>query len=248
MSAVMSSTPLVVGAHGWLLSKKVWTPLERLWTKAQTANQRQGGWSLWCPDLPGFGHRPRPHSLRPTLAAYGRWLGDQALSQAAGQPVVLMGHSLGASVALHAARYLHERAPEQCKGVICIAAGGGIYQPRPFQKLRQGGRWVVRLRPPLPLELGPFQAEQRAALGLLINSTCRGAIRQIPGLVADLTVASLWISGSRDQVMEPGYVRHLAGYSRQPSLVMLENCGHLPMQTHASALKQALEPWLNERL
>ena len=63
-------------------------------------------------------------------------------------------------------------------------------------------------------------------------------------LVADLEVASLWISGSNDQVMEPGDVRHLAGYSGQHELMELNNCGHLPMQTHAGPLKQHLTDWL----
>ena len=237
----MTSSPLVVAAHGWLLSSKVWSPLERLWDRHATP------WRLWCPDLPGFGDRPRPSGLRPTLAAYGRWLAEEALVRADGAPLVLMGHSLGASVALHAASHLQAQAAGHLKGVICIAAGGGIYQPRPFQRLRLGGRLAVQLRPQLPLPLGPFQAEQRAALGLLVNSTCRGAIRQIPHLVADLEVASLWISGSNDQVMEPGYVRHLAGYSGQHELVELKNCGHLHMQTHARALKQHLTDWLAQQ-
>ena len=238
----MTSLPLVVGAHGWLLSSKVWSPLQRQW------DTHASPWRLWCPDLPGFGDQPRATGMQPTLAAYGRWLADQALKQANGAPLVLMGHSLGASVALHAAHHLKAQTANNLKGVICIGAGGGIYQPRPFRRLRMGGRMAVRLRPKIPLSLGPFQAEERAAIGLLVNSTCRGAIRQIPHLVAHLDVANLWISGSQDQVMEPGYVRHLAGYSRHHSLVHLENCGHLPMQTHAEALKNSLQAWLNAQL
>lgn len=244
----MTSRPLVVAAHGWLLSRKVWQPLEQQWPLSDAiAAETEPSWRLWCPDLPGFGTRPRPSTLHPSLAAYGRWLADQALAQAMGSPLVLMGHSLGASVALYAAHHLQAIAPQQCQGVICIAAGGGIYQPRPFQRVRQGGRWAVRLRPPLPLPLGPFQAEERAALGLLVNSTCRGAIRQIPQVVADLAMASLWISGSRDQVMEPKYVHHLAGYSRKHTVVSLDGCGHLPMQTHAAELAKELHTWLHNK-
>lgn len=236
----MSSRPLLVGVHGWLLSRKVWRPLEQRWTA--------GDWSLWCPDLPGFGECSRPPGLRPTLASYGRWLAVQALERAKGAPIVLMGHSLGASVVLHAAHDLQKQKQNQCIGVICIAAGGGIYQPRPFQRLRQAGHWAVRLRPTLPINLGPFQADQRAAQGLLVNSTCRGAVREIPRLVSELAVPNLWISGRQDQVMEPGYVRHLAGYSPQHSLTIVEGCGHLPMQSHADALHDCLQGWLKDHI
>ena len=41
----------------------------------------------------------------------------------------------------------------------------------------------------------------------------RGAVRQLPALASPLTVPSLWVVGSKDTVMEPRYVRHLAGYA-----------------------------------
>ncbi len=239
-----SPVPLLVGIHGWMLSSKVWAPFEPVWADLSPTAGSEATMPLWCPDLPGFGERQRPTALLPTLAAYGRWLADQALAKAGPRPIVLMGHSLGASVALHAAQVLEHHTPGRLHALVLIAAGGGIYQPRPFQRLRRGGRLVVRLRPRLPLALGPFQAEERAALGLLMNSTCRGAIRQIPNLVADLPVANLWISGSDDRVMEPGYVRHLASYSPRHALIHLEGCGHLPMQSHASELAGAIHGWL----
>ena len=246
---LMTSAPLLIGIHGWLLSSRVWEPFQKAWAAGE-GNADQGGSvapasiPLWCPDLPGFGDLKRPRDLAPTLPAYGRWLAEQALRRADGRPLVLMGHSLGASVVLHAADHLQQQAPDSLKALVLIAAGGGIYQPRPFQRLRQGGRLVVLMRPALPLPLGPFQAERRAALGLLVNSTCRGSIRAIPELVSRLEVESLWISGSQDRVMEPGYVRHLAGYSPQHALVSLPDCGHLPMQSHPEALASALRGWL----
>ena len=246
----MTSGPVIIGVHGWLLSRKVWTPLERRWgalLHPSAEPQDNNGWRLWCPDLPGFGERRRTGRLRPTLAAYGHWLAESALEKAGGSPFVLMGHSLGASVVLHAASQLKRSGAGRFRGVVCIAAGGGIYQPRAFRTLRRGGRWAVNLRPPLPLKLGPFQAEQRAALGLLTNSTCRGAVQQIPRLVADLAVESLWISGSDDRVMEPRYVRHLAGYNPRHSFISIDKCGHLPMQTHPQTLKTTLETWLGKQ-
>ena len=103
---------------------------------------------LWCPDLPGFGACPRPAALRPNLTSYGDWLAAEAQIRAAGRPLVLMGHSLGASIALHAIASLQRsKSTEMLHGFVMICAGGGIYQPRPFRRLRRFGALALRLRP-----------------------------------------------------------------------------------------------------
>lgn len=234
------AVPLLVGLHGWLLSGRLWDPLRR---------ELEPVLPCWCPDLPGFGGRPRPKGLQPSLASYGRWLADEVRAQAEGRPVVLLGHSLGGSVALHAAPHLGT----QLRGLVQVAAGGGVYQPRPFARLRQAGSAFLALRPawlaPLPAMAAwrsPLLAEARAARGLLACSTNRGAVGQLPRLTAALGVPSLWIAGSRDGVMEPRYVRHLAGYSRQHRLELLEGAGHLPMRQMPRRLAALIETWLVE--
>ncbi len=240
--APMTSDLLLIAVHGWMLSRKVWAPFEESWTRLGTSIP------LWCPDLPGFGLESRPPQLRPTLASYGRWLAEQIHLQAKGRQVVLMGHSLGGSIALHAETSLHQEWDQPLSGLVMLAAGGGIYQPRPFRRLRFGGQLILKLRPkqcPGPIgKLGPFQAEQRAALGLLVNSTTRGAVKQIPNLVAGLKAENLWISGEQDRVMEPGYVQHLAEYSPKHCLKELKQCGHLAMQSHPDLLAKTIHQWL----
>ncbi|MFM7732350.1 MAG: alpha/beta fold hydrolase [Cyanobium sp.] len=237
-----AQTPLLVALHGWLLSGRLWKPLQR---------QLEPRWALWCPDLPGFGARPRPVGLQPSLANYGRWLADELERREPGRPVVLIGHSLGGSVALHAAPLLAERL----QGVVQVSAGGGVYQPRPFAQVRRGGQLFLRLRPGWLASLpgtdairSPLRAEARAAQGLLACSTNRGAVRQLPRLTSELTVPSLWIAGSRDSVMEPRYVRHLAGYSRLHRLEVLEGAGHLPMRQMPGRLAGLIEAWLKEEV
>ena len=228
--------------HGWLLSGRLWQPL-----RAQLSPR----WQLWTPDLPGFGSAPRPRGLQPSLVSYGRWLAEEAKRQAAGRPVVLIGHSLGGSLALHAAAGLGE----QLQGVVQVAAGGGVYQPRPFRMVRRGGAGFLRFRPGWLAELpgteairSPLVAELHAARGLLACSMQQGAVRRLPAMAAALAVPSLWIAGSRDTVMEPRYVRHLAGYSRGHRFALLEGEGHLPMRTAPAALAALIEDWLQEEL
>jgi pimeloyl-ACP methyl ester carboxylesterase len=148
---------------------------------------------------------------------------------------------------LHAAPLLGE----QLLGVVQVAAGGGVYQPRPFRMVRRGGAGFLRWRPGWLAELpgteairSPLVAELRAARGLLACSMQRGAVRQLPGLTAELTVPSLWVAGSRDTVMEPRYVRHLAGYSPQHRFEQLEGEGHLPMRSAPQQLAALIDDWL----
>lgn len=231
-----------MAVHGWLLSGRLWDPL------VHALRQR---YSLWCPDLPGFGSCSRPRGLQPSLASYGRWLADQVRREARQRPVVLLGHSLGGSIVLHAAPLL----ADQLLGLVQIAAGGGVYQPRAFARVRRGGAAFLRWRPGWISQLpgtaalrSPLRAEVRAARGLLACSTNRGAVRQLPLLASQLQVPSLWIAGSRDGVMQPRYVRHLAGYSRQHRLELLEGVGHLPMWQQPERLAACLDVWLQQEL
>lgn len=238
-SAGAAQRPLLVALHGWLLSGRLWQPLA-----AALAPE----WQLWAPDLPGFGGCPRPAGLQPSLAGYGRWLAQHCLDRLEpGRPVVLLGHSLGGSIALHAAPRLGARL----LGVVQIAAGGGVYQPRPFQQVRRGGAAFVRWRPRWLLGLpgtdpirSPLLADPRAARGLLACSMRRSAVAQLPRLAAELAVPSLWIAGSRDSIMAPRYVRHLAGYAADHQFVLLPGAGHLPMRQMPGPLAAALVPWL----
>jgi 2-succinyl-6-hydroxy-2,4-cyclohexadiene-1-carboxylate synthase len=234
--------PVLVALHGWLLSGNLWQPLAR---------QLEPRWQLWTPDLPGFGHHPRPRGLAVSLASYGRWLAQTLQRQAPQRPIVLIGHSLGGSVALHAAPHLGS----QLKGLVQIAAGGGVYQPRPFRLVRRSGALFLDLRPSwlarwpgLRAIQAPLLAEVHAARGLLACSTRRAAVRQLPCLAAQLTVPSLWIAGSRDAVMAPRYVRHLAGFCRGHQLAELEGAGHLPMRQMPERLAELIEAWLDDTL
>ena len=228
--------------HGWLLSGRLWQPL---------AAQLQPRWQVWAPDLPGFGGRERPRGLQPTLASYGRWLAEAAQQRANGRPLVLIGHSLGGSLVLHAAPQLGD----QLLAVVQVGAGGGIYQPRPFQLVRRGGAGFLRWRPGWLAQLpgteairSPLVADLRAARSLLACSMQRGAVKQLPGLSARLQAPSLWVVGSRDTVMEPRYVRHLAGYSPNHRVEILEGEGHLPMRSAPQRLAELINPWLEEQL
>jgi 2-succinyl-6-hydroxy-2,4-cyclohexadiene-1-carboxylate synthase len=237
----LERSPLLVCVHGWLLSGRLWQPLR---------DALRPEWECWCPDLPGFGEQPRPRGLQPSLASYGHWLAEAARERAGARPLVLVGHSLGGSLVVHAAPHLGE----QLAGIVQVASGGGVFQPRPFRMVRRGGAAFLRWRPGWLAQLpgteairSPLVAELRAARGLLASSMQRGAVRQLPGLVAQLQVPSLWVVGSRDTVMEPRYVRHLAGYSPEHQVEVLEGEGHLLMRTAPDTLAAVMRQWFSEQ-
>lgn len=168
----------------------------------------------------------------------------------------IIGHSLGGSVALWAA----DLAPEIVEGVICLNAGGGIYLKEEFERFRHAGQQLVKRRPPwlsrvpfldilfsrmmvarpLPLKWGRQRirdfvcADERAALGALLESTTEAEVHLLPQLVSRLQQPVYFIAGDKDKVMEIKYVNHLASFhsffaSTDSNVFQIANCGHLGM-------------------
>ncbi len=168
----------------------------------------------------------------------------------------LVGHSLGGSIALWAS----DQAPERIKGVSCLNAGGGIYLKEEFEKFRSVGQQLIKFRPPWLCYL-PFidlmmnrmnvanpvsrkwgrqrvmdlvTAEAEAALGSLMDSTTEEEVHKLPHVVSRLKQPVYFISGAKDDIMEPQYVNHLASFHSSfqhmgDNVIEIPECGHLAM-------------------
>ncbi|ANS28648.1 hypothetical protein R1CP_19830 [Rhodococcus opacus] len=71
-------------------------------TSLATVGALRGQHRVLVPDIPGepgLSSSRRPHRYRHLLPVYGHWL-DELLPQLCGEPVILVGHSLGAGIAL----------------------------------------------------------------------------------------------------------------------------------------------------
>ncbi len=256
LTAPTASPDVLVFLHGWLLSRHYWT----LVTQTLAAD-----YQCLSYDLRGFGDSPLPAVIAAvgpsssySLASYATDLAA-LLEQLNLHNVWLVGHSLGGSIALWGAHQL----PDRVKGVICVNAGGGIYLKEEFERFRQAGRQLVKLRPQWLLQV-PFLelaftrsgaarslsrpwARQRlldfvgahpeAALGSLLESTTEAEVHRLPQIVSQLSQPVYFITGTQDSIMEPQYVRHLASFHP-----LFGDCGdnvlEIPNCGHLAMLEQ----------
>lgn len=250
LTAPIDGSHVVVFIHGWLLSRRYWQPvIDRLESDYQCLSY----------DLRGFGDSQlvshHLHCCDYAPASYAQDLG-LLLKQLNISNAWLVGHSLGGTIALLAAKQLSDRIG----GVVCINAGGGIYLKEEFERFRTAGEQIVRFRPrwlchlplidllftraqvanPVAREWGRqrlidfVMADPEAALGALLDSTTETEVHHLPQVVAQLQQPVYFLAGMCDRVMEPQYVRHLASFHHlfrngSENVIELSNCGHLAM-------------------
>ncbi|MCU0544830.1 MAG: alpha/beta hydrolase [Oscillatoriaceae cyanobacterium Prado104] len=264
-----ATAPVLVFVHGWLLSRHYWQPLtERLAPDYRCLTY----------DLRGFGDSRsdraccEPLNSCYTPAAYARDL-EILLDKLDISNAWLVGHSLGGTIALWGAKQLSDRV----KGVVCINAGGGIYLKEEFERFRSVGKQLVKLRPRwlsyLPLMDFVFArdsvarpiarhwgrqrlvdfvaAHPEAALGALLDSTTEAEIHLLPQIVSRLKQPVYFIAGTKDQVMEPKYVLHLASFHWMfqgcaRNVLQIPDCGHLAMVEQPDAVADYLHQILQQ--
>ena len=247
-----SRSPVLVFIHGWLLSHCYWQPLIQL---------LQPHYQCLSYDLRGFGKSisaSKSSNDSYNLAAYAKDL-CLLLQELKIEKAWLIGHSLGGSIALWTA----ELCPNIVKGVVCINSGGGIYLKEEFEKFRNAGQKLIQYRPfwlryipgldlvfsrmmvsrPLGIDWGRqriedfLQADGRAAIGSLLDSTTEEEVHHLPNLVSRLSQPVYFVAGMKDSVMEPKYVHHLASFHPlfnygAGNISEIEDCGHFAMLEH----------------
>lgn len=263
-SARSQEAPTIVFIHGWLLSRRYWEPV---------ISQLKAEFSCLSYDLRGFGDAPiESNRTDYSLQAYAQDL-KVLLDRLSIGPVWLVGHSLGGSIAIWGAHNMGDRV----LGVTCVNAGGGIYLKEEFEKFRNAGQQMLKVRPAwlaqAPLldrvfaqmaacqNLGSRWGRQRlvdfiganleAARSSLLDSTTEAEVHRLPQIVAGLSQPLQFITGDRDKIMEPRYVRHLASFhsqfqSSQESVLEIPNCGHFAMLEHPDRVATALQKSLQQ--
>ena len=253
-----AQVPIVVMIHGFTGSKENWYPL---------AERLQGKYRLLIPDLPGWGD-----SERKPGADYG--FGAQAARVAAfiealspGQPVVLLGHSMGGGIAaLVAARYPRLVAKVgllDAAGVrfadnqfgVDVLAGKNPFAVNDEASLhryidivfyrQQSKPWI-----PWPASAGLIEMRKRSAAfeQSVLDEIGRGPEQFAPGAEAvNIHQPTLLLWGRQDAVIDPSAMALFARKIPQAHQVLVEDAGHMALMEQPAAVADAVVQLIDDR-
>jgi 3-oxoadipate enol-lactonase len=242
------STPLVFlhgvggGHHAW---------------DAQLPHFSACGYASHAWDQPGYGHSAtvEPYDLEQVAAAL-----ERLLDSLGGEPVVLVGHSMGGMVAQEA----HARFPQLVKGLVLAftsAAFGGRDSDfaRRFIAERIGpldaGQSMAEIAASLMPRMRGRESDERGVqhaqqiMARVPPETYRKAVKllttfdrraQLP-LIA---VPTLLVAGSDDSTAPAALMARMAEKIPRAELVVLQGCGHLGPMDQPRAFNAALEGFL----
>jgi 3-oxoadipate enol-lactonase len=207
-------------------------------------------------DLPGTGRSVAPPG-RVSMAAWVADIEDVVLHRA-GEPVVLLGHSMGTIIALHAA----DAWPGSIRASVFV---GGLPEARPEIKDRLALRadtvtrhgihgtgaavasanFATVVRERQPELVGLFERLIDEQDPDTYARCCRILIgASASGLPAHVQVPCLSISGSEDQYAPPDLVTEFVRQLPDAEQAVLPECGHFPFLEQPDAFTAALRPFL----
>ena len=195
-------------------------------------------------DLPGFGDSSKPEGSYDVgtqverLNAFAKALGIHKLH--------LIGNSMGGHIAaLYAARH-----PEEVLSVALLN-NAGVNAPQAselFKRLDRGDANPLLVRnaddfsnmldllfvekPPLPGSLKQYLAE-RAMASHDFNQKIFNQLREryipLETELAKIQVPTLLLWGDQDQILDVSSIKVMQPLLKQPTVVIMQACGHLPM-------------------
>lgn len=195
-------------------------------------------------DLPGFGDSSKPEASYDVgtqverLNAFAKAIGIHKLH--------LIGNSMGGHIAaLYAARH-----PEEVLSVALLN-NAGVNAPQAselFKRLDRGDANPLLVRnaddfsnmldllfvekPPLPGSLKQYLAE-RAMASHDFNQKIFNQLREryipLETELAKIQVPTLLLWGDQDQILDVSSIKVMQPLLKQPTVVIMQACGHLPM-------------------
>lgn len=227
-------SPVLVFVHGAGATGRVW--------QSQLLDFPQSR----APDLPGH---PEGRPLA-TLEAYATWLVDFLRASGSPRPV-LVGHSMGGAVALHAAL----AAPQQLSGLVLVGTGPRLrVNPKFLQGLVDAPH--ATLDRFVELCFGPH-APERVKAKVLESARHLGpeVLRQdleacnafdVTGRLEEVRLPTLVVCGDRDVMTPPALSAELHAGIRGSTLVVVPQAGHMVFAERRRLFRDTVRTFLKQ--
>ncbi|KAF1051810.1 MAG: Lipase 1 [Stenotrophomonas maltophilia] len=222
--------------HGFGADKDNWPRFARFLTSH---------YHVLAVDLPGFGDSSQPPSISYDVGTQAERLVDFTQALGIGR-LHLVGNSMGGHiVALFAARHPQQvfslalfdnagvEAPQRSVFFQRLYAGQAnplvVSRPEDFPPLLD---LVFHTRPPLPARLRDYLSEravERSGLNAAIFEQLRDRYIPLEPELPRITAPTLLLWGDQDQILDRSSIEVMKPLLRQPSVVVMEDCGHVPM-------------------
>lgn len=225
---------------------------------AQLVHFSSIGYAAHAWDQPGYGHSAivEPYDLAQVAAAL-----ERLIASLGGEPVVLVGHSMGGLIAQEAcARY-----PERVKALVLTftsaAFVGGSEFARKFVAERIGPLDEGKSMAELAARVMPAQGGSKSdpagvllaerVMAGLAPETYRKAVHLLTTFdrradLPKIAVPTLLIAGSEDRTAPPAIMASMQRKIPGSELVILEGCGHLGPLDQPAEFNAALERFLRK--
>ena len=210
------------------------------------------GYASHAWDQPGYGHSPmvEPYDLEHVSASLARLVD----SVAEGEPVVLVGHSMGGMIA----QETYARHPKLVKALaLCFTspafAGGSSEFTKQFIAARIGpldeGKTMAEIAAKLIPTMGSNSKLAEKIMAGVPPDTYRKAVQLLTTFdrrreLADIKVPTLLVAGSEDKTAPPAVMEKMAGKIPGAEYVLLQGCGHLGPMDQPEAFNDALHLFL----
>lgn len=235
--------PAVVLLHGAGDSAATW---------AQVAPKLAADHRLIAPDLAGHGQSaPQAGPLDVKMVVEGVEATIERL--APGEPVTLVGNSLGAWVAMLVAH----RHPDRVARLVCVSGGAlaghnenAMVLPRTREEARKG---VAQSRDAASAPVPDFVLDaivreaQHGALARLAAGAATMGQWLLDGRLGEIKAPVHLIWGASDQIMPLDYARRLQVELPSATLVTIDHCGHVPQVECPARFLAALQDALAEK-
>ncbi len=237
--------PNVLLLHGVGLRAEAWgAQLDALASMAR----------LTAPDMPGHGESPMGNT-RAELSGYTE--ATLRVLEQLGRPTVVVGHSMGAMIALD----LAARAPQQVAGVVALNAiferSAEATQAVKTRAAALDGQTPTDPTGTLKRWFGHTDPPECAACRTWLTANDPAAYKQAYTVFANspiprrddlktLTCPALFITGDLEPNSTPAMSRAMAELAPNGRAQIIKGAAHMMPMTHAAEVNAALSSFLNE--